>query len=500
MKKDFRILLFYPNNMNAGIVPSNLALLSAYLKNSGFQVKLFDTSLYKSLISLDDIRSKLGHVKKTDIDNYITYKDKKYMYDDFVEIVNNYKPNLIGITLVDSTINFSLEFIKLIKEKNIPVVAGGVGTTFLYERILNTGLVNYACIGEGEEALVELAEKLYKNEDTTKIKNIYQKKNGKIIKNPLRKLVKIDDLLIPDFSIYDDTRFYRPFMGKVVRMAQMDLDRGCPWVCTYCASPSLRKKFNEHKCGPYYRFKSLDKIFDEIKFMIKEYNLNFVWLSSETLLALKIEKFREFAERYKKEINLPFWCQSRLDTFSEEKTRLLSEMGCKNISVGLEHGDEKIRNELLNKRITDKQVLDAIKLIKKYNIFPTLNSMIGLPDESRKDIFKTINLNRKISKMLKGFHNINVFIFHPFSGTKLREISIEKGYFKENQEIPFSFYEESTLTMPLLSKEEIKGLERTVLLYIKLPKYYWKKIKRAEKFDDEGNQIFEELIKISKKT
>jgi len=499
MKKNFKILLFYPNSENAGLPPSNLAMLAAYLKKAGFEVKLFDTSLYKSnYIEMDDIRIKLGHVKKTNWEDYVNYLDKKNVYIDFEKLVEEYKPDLIGITLVDSTIRVALEFIKKIKHKNIPVVTGGVGTTFLFEKILNTGLVDFACIGEGEEALVELCEKLYNNEDTTKIKNIYQKKDGVIIKNSLRKLIKIDDLLIPDFSIYDDSRFYRPFMGKVVRMTQMDLDRGCPWVCSYCASPSLKNKFNENNCGPYYRFKSLDKIFYEIKFMIKEYNLDFVWLSSETLLALKIEKFREFARRYIEEINLPFWCQSRLDTFTEEKTKLLAEMGCKNISVGLEHGDEKIRNGLLDKRITNKQILDAAKIIKKYNILPTLNNMIGLPDETRENIFTTIELNRKISKILDGKFNLNVFTFVPFSGTKLREIALEKGYLKKDEKIPFTYFAKSTLTMPSITKEEIKGLEKTMALYIKLPKTYWPDIKIAEQDNKEGKLMFDKLIKIMK--
>jgi len=483
--------------MNAGVMPSNLAILTSYLRNDGFEVKLFDTSLYKEFSSLDDVRSNLGHVKKTNLDDYITFKSDTEKYKDFVKEVEEYKPNLIGITLVDSTIKFALEFIVKIKDKNIPVVTGGVGTTFLYKRILDTKLVDYACIGEGEEAFVELANSLYNNEDTKKIKNIYQlDEDGTVIKNPLRRLIKIDDLLTPDFTIYDEQRFYRPFMGEVIRMAQVDLDRGCPWVCTYCASPSLKNKFNENSCGPYYRFKSLDKIFYEMKHVIDTHDLNFLWISSETLLALKIDKFREFAERYKKEINLPFWCQSRLDTFSDEKTKLLSEMGCKNISVGLEHGDEKIRNELLDKRITNEQILDGVRTLAKYNIMPTLNSMIGLPDETRENIFTTIELNREISKILKGNHNINVFTFIPFSGTNLRQMALDKGYIKDDGEIPFSFYAETTLTMPSLSKSEIAGLEKTMLLYILLPKSYWPDIKLAEQDTDEGNDMFNKLMRI----
>ena len=506
MKKDFRILLFYPNEPMLGVTPSNLAILSACLKQGGFDVKLFDCTLYKFIKSetQDELRTKLGLVKKTDINNYITLKEEN-IYDDFIKTVDEYKPNLIGITLVDSTIKFSLSFLERIKDRNIPVITGGVASTFLYEKILDTGLIDYVCVGEGEEAIVELCEKLYKKDDCKNIRNIYTKdKDGNIIKNPLRPLVNLDNLPIPDFTIYDDSRFFRPFMGNVVRMLQIDFDRGCQHGCTYCAALSLRKTFLKNKCGKYYRVKSNDKIFNEMKYLIEKYRLNFMWISSETLLDLSLEQFKEFANRYQKEINLPFWCQSRLDTFTEEKTRLLAEMGCKNISIGLEHGSEEIRKKILNKHISNDVIIDAIKLIAKYNIFPTLNNMLGFPNETRENIFETIKLNKEISKILNKKHNLNIFTFIPFSGTKLRQVCIENGYIEDNfdilfkgkKEIEFSVFSKSLLTMPSISKDELYGLEKTLRLYILLPESHWPDIKIAEQNNEEGKIMYEKLSKL----
>jgi radical SAM superfamily enzyme YgiQ (UPF0313 family) len=498
MKKSFKILFLFPNEPLNGIVPSNLALLSAYLKKDGFDVKLFDCSLFNWLNteSQQNMRSKLGHVKKTDIDNYVHLRETN-VYDDFIKTINDYKPNLIGITLVESTIKIALSFLEKIKDKKIPIIVGGVAATFLYKKLLNTNLIDYVCVGEGEEALVELCDKMYNKKDCTNIRNIYTKnENGDIVINPLRPLINLDELLMPDFSIYDDSRIYKPFMGQVVRMVQMDFDRGCQHGCTYCGAQGLRKIFLENNCGKYYRVKSLDKIFYEVKYLIKKYKLNFVWISSETLLDLSLEKFTEFAERYKEEINLPLWCQSRLDTFTEEKTKLLAEIGCKNISVGLEHGSEKIRKILLNKHISNERIIKSVELMAKYDIFPTLNNMIGLPDETRENIFETVLLNRQLSSILKGRHNINVFTFIPFSGTKLRELCIEKGYLTEDFEIPISYLAKSTLTMPSISKEELYGLEKTLTLYILLPESYWPQIKMAEQDNEEGKEIFKKLMTI----
>ena len=254
--------------------------------------------------------------------------------------------------------------------------------------------------------------------------------------------------------------------------------------------------FRKEGVGNYYRTKDLDVFFRELKFLIKEYNLDFIYISSETLLIIKIEKFKELARRYKEEINLPFWCQSRIDTFTDERTKMLKEMGCQAVSIGLEHGNEEFRKKILNKKITNKDVYSGFKTLAKYNIRPTVNSMMGLPDETRENIFETFEMNRNIVEILSGNLNLNVFTFIPFSGTVLRTTAIQKGYVNPNKEISFSFYKESILTMPSLSKKEISGLEKTAQFYILLPKSYYPDINIAEKDDEEGKAMFEKLTDV----
>jgi anaerobic magnesium-protoporphyrin IX monomethyl ester cyclase len=534
-KEKFKVLLFYPNEPMVGVTPSNLALISACLKEAGHDTKLFDCSLYKSIRyesrtdgeegleltdqnytgekinraasplraskdkkleeeTQDDLRARLGQVKTSPIDEYVQLKENS-PYDDFADLVESYKPDLIGITVVDSTIEFAYNFLLQIRGPRPTVVFGGVGATFSYDKILSRGYADYVCAGEGEEALPELCTKLKNGQDTSDIRNFYMlNEDGSIRKNPMRPTVDIDVLPVPDFSIYDDSRFYRPFMGKVVRMAQIDWDRGCPYQCTYCAAPAIMAKNREEKIGVYYRVKDEDKIFEEMHYLIKKYRLNFLYITSETLLIIKKDKFKRLMERYKKEINLPFWCQSRLDSFTDERTALLKDAGCMSVSVGLEHGSEEVRQKLLKKRLTNEKVFDGFNTLAKYGIRVTVNSMMGLPDETREQIFETIEINRKIQKITKGNSNLNIFTFVPFSGTHLRNVCIDKGYVDKEAPIAFSFYKESMLTMPSISKKEIAGLEKTAPLYIQLDKSLWPDIKIAEKDDHEGQEMFEKLM------
>ena len=145
---------------------------------------------------------------------------------------------------------------------------------------------------------------------------------------------------------------------------------------------------------------------------------------------------------------------------------------------------------------TNKQVIEAFKLLAKYDIFPTINNMIGIPDETRETLFETIELNREIVEILDHKHHMNIFTFIPFPGTQLRDVCIEKKYINAKDEIPFSYIRETMLDMPTISKEELYGLEKTMSLYIKLPKKYWADIKIAEQDNEIGKEMFEKLMKL----
>lgn len=499
--ENFKVLLVYPNHSNVGVVPHNMALLSTCLKKEGIKVKLFDASVYRSEeMTQDDLRTKLNLVKKSNIEDFIKY-EKGDVIDGFEKIVNTWKPNLIGMNLVDDTLPLGMKLLERIKKYKIPKIVGGVAVTFGYNNILKQAGVDMACIGEGEKALVELCKKLAKGGDYRHIKNIYYKNSdGTIEKNPIRPLVDINKLPIPDYSIFKNWRFYRPFHGRVVRMAPIDTDRGCPFSCTYCAAPSLKSLYINNGKEKYFREKDINMIMKEIKEIIKKNKINFIWFSSETFFARNDADFEKFAKRYIKEVNLPFWCQTRLDTFTNFKTKLLAKMGCQAVSVGLEHGSEEFRAKVLNKFISNETIISSFRLLGKYKIPATVNNIVGFPDETRKLFFETVKLNRIIYPLRAAESNLNTFIFTPYSGTFLREYCLKKGYLKENKNIiSTNFFKTSVLKMPSLSKEEIEGFLRTLPFYIKLPKKYFKDIRIAEKDNKKGKEMFGKLNEVLRK-
>ena len=490
LKNDFKVLFIYPNTMMATLVPLSISLLSTCLKSKGFQVDLFDTTYYKpEAISFEQKRVEILQIKEFDFEEKGVVFKETDIYDDLIKKVTDYKPDLIAITIVEDTYDLALSLLKAIEHFGIPVIAGGVFVTFSPDEMISNTCVDMVCIGEGEEALVELCEKRYKNEDYSTVKNLWVKKDGIIIKNPLRKLVDINKIPYIEYDIFEKKRLYRPMLGKIYTMVHVEMDRGCPYDCTYCEAPQLRRLFKENGCGTYYRRKNVERLIAEMRYLVKKYNPDYVNFNSESFLAKPVEELKEFAERYK-EIGLPFWCQSRPETVTEEKIRILREMNCQNLQFGIEHGNEEFRAKMLNRHGSNKKMLEALKLVEKYKIDYTVNNIIGFPGETRELVFDTINFNRQINPA-----TINCYLFTPYKGTRLYQYCIEHGYLDKDAKV-HQLLDSVELKQDTISYQELKGLQRTFSLYAKMPESEFDRILIAERFDEEGNRMFYELRKV----
>lgn len=486
----FKVLLVYPNLQMVNLLPSNIVILSAYLKESGIDVRLFDATLYKTdEKSLDEIRVENLQLRPFNLkEKGVDYKDTN-IFDDFKTVVEEYNPDVIGVSATDDTYDLGIDLVSQVRKKGIFTIIGGIYPTFSPYKVINNENVDAICMAEGEEAMVELCNKIEANEDITRIKNIWVKINGKIYENGIRTPINLDESLYEDFSIFEEKRFYRPMQGKIYRMIPVTIDRGCPYNCDFCAAPFKRKLYKDAGVKGYFRVKSPERIIDELKYQIERYKADYIYFNSETFFARKEEHIEKFGKEYASKIGLPFWCQTRIETITERRVKILEAMNCDRMSIGLEHGNEEFRKKL-NKHFTNEQVIKTFKILEKSRIPITVNNIIGFPDETRELAFDTIRLNRQIKA-----DTINALFFVPYTGTPLRQLCIDKGYLDPNAKTN-SLIKGSILNMPNFPPDAIKGLVRTFPLYIKMPESYFDKIEIAEHLNEEGDKMYEELRKI----
>ncbi|MFZ3122437.1 MAG: radical SAM protein [Thermodesulfovibrionales bacterium] len=486
-----KVLLVYPNLQMVALLPSNIAILSASLKKAGVDVRLFDTTLYRiAEKSVDDVRVEHMQLRPFNLkEKGVDYKHTD-VFEDFERTVTEFSPDIIGISTGDDTFDLGIALVSKVKRPDIHVILGGVYPTFSPEEAIRNEHIDSICIGEGEHALVELCQKMQKKEDITRIQNLWVKRNDVIYKNGVRELADIDQLPYEDFDVFEEKRFFRPMQGKIFRMIPVTIDRGCPYNCSFCAAPLQRKFYSDAGQSGYFRIKTTSRVVEELQYHVGRYKADYIYFNSETFFARKEEDIEEFAREYASKIGLPFWCQTRIETITERRIKLLEGMNCDRISIGLEHGNEEFRKKVLNKHFTNRHVMEAFKILEKSRIPVTVNNIIGFPDETRDLAFDTIRLNRSIKA-----DSINAYFFVPYRGTSLRHHCIEKGYIHADAKTD-SLMRRSILNMPQFHPNEIEGLVRTFPLYVKMPESHFDKIRIAEQLNEEGDRALSELREI----
>jgi radical SAM superfamily enzyme YgiQ (UPF0313 family) len=485
--KDFKVLLVYPNYSMVNLLPTNIGILTACLRQNGFIVDLFDTTFYRTADkTLDEIRVESLQVRKFDLSEMgVEFKVGTYV-DDFKKKVAEYQPDLIAVTAVEDTWPQAREMIASVSDHPALVIVGGVFPTLASDVPIAHPDVDMICVGEGEHAIIELATKLYNKEDYSRIPNLWVKKDEKIIKNAMRPPIELDDVPFGDFDLFENERFFRPMQGKVVRMVPIETDRGCPYTCRFCEAPSLVAMYREGTGQQYFRRKSWDKVGEEIRLYIEKYDAEYIYFNAETFLAMSRQEFDNFCEIYQ-DIKLPFWMQTRVETLDEHRISGLERVGCNRISIGLEHGNEEFRQKVIGKGFSNQAIINVFKTLDEHTIPITINNIIGFPGETRELIFDTIELNRQL-----GTDSVNAYIYTPYRGTAMYNDATAKGYLDSDAETN-SIITGSILNMPTITKDEIMGLVRTFSLYVKFPKEEWPDIAIAETFTPEGDSKFAEL-------
>lgn len=479
-----KILLVYCNSMLENALPISITQLSSCFKENGFTVGLFDTTFYK----WGPKSSMENRIEALQIMPCEIRYNKADMYVDFIKKIESFQPDLIGFSIVEPTLNLGLNLLNyaksIIQQNKIKIAFGGVHCILAPETLESNDLIDFICISEGEHSFIELCRRLSEGKPLSDVKGFWIKENGRWIKNQRAPLVDLNELPILDFDIFDESYLLKPMMGKNYKTISIEISRGCPYNCTYCGDTALKTLFKSQ--GRWYRYKFLEKITEELEHYIARYNPEFIYFISESFLAQSMDRFRKFAEIYSK-YSLPFWFNSRPEDITEEKTKILKEINCKRISIGIESGNEVFRQKVLRRRTRNKQILEMARILHEYDISFSINLIIGFPDETREIIFEAIDLCRQINP-----DGISTHIYNPYLGSELRDVCVNKGYISPDL-IADDFFQGYQLKNNSLSNEEVMGLFRTIPLYVTLGKEYYDEIKIAENFDEAGNKKFAKL-------
>jgi len=411
-----KVLFIYPN-LNAQVgFNYGIAFLSACLKERGHSTALLNINENVGF-ELD-----LARIRKE---------------------VAAFAPDLIGFSVVTNQYRFAREIARDIKGYcDAPVVCGGIHPTMDPESVLREDCFDYACIGEGEHAIVELADALENGKPTSEIENIWTKSNGHIIRNKVRPFVPLESLPRKDYEVFDFQRMIDAKDGWVGIMSS----RGCPFSCTYCFNHRLRELYRaDLGCSTselnYIRRHSVGEVIEEMETLISSYkNINTI-IFDDDLFTMDKEYLKSFCAEYRSRVGVPFVCNAHVKAFDDEAAGYLKEAGCRIVKFGLESGSERVRREILNRRMSNNDIERAFATAERFGLHSSAFVMIGFPHETIAEIDETIDL---LARIRPG--RFRWSIFFPYINTRAYEIARDGGFIDfERLESLTNFTDESAL-------------------------------------------------------
>ena len=382
---------FSPWGVPAKLPPLGLAYVAGALEKAGFEVQILDN--YQLNTSIDFIKQEIERLN----------------------------PEIVGVTCGSVTYQRCIEIAKAVKElsPSCKVVVGGWHPSYLPDTMLQHPEVDYAVMGEGERAIVELANHITKGSDEraiSKIPGVACRFEGKIVKNPPTFISDLDEIPYParhllPMHIYDRQIGYL----KAKPVDVMNITRGCPYRCNYCETNKL--------WGPKYRSFSPTRVVEELEYMVKTFGSKGIYFIDDNFTINKKQTIELCRLMKEHKLDLEWACDTRVDLLSRDLLKEMREAGCRTIFFGVQSGSPRIL-EKLNTCTTPEKIIEGFKLCREADMHIACSFMLGIPGETIADMETTYKFAKKLDPDWCTFY---VYIACPNSN--LYEEVLQKGLY-----------------------------------------------------------------------
>lgn len=433
-------------------VLNGLGYIAAVLEKNNYDVKILD-----ALAEGFGFRKKIknGQLIKVGLPN-----------EKIVKKIKEYKPEIIGISNLFSSQSYTMfELTRLVKKTNpeITVVVGGVHPSADPNQCIKDKNIDFVIVGEGEYTLLKLIQNLNNPDKLSNIKGLFYKKGSKVHPSGMPRFVEnLNDIPFPAYHLLP--------MKKYLEISKSDLStrnidrkgylpiissRGCPFSCFFCGAHLL--------VGKMWRFRSPKNFVDEIEFLQKKYGAdNFTFEDSNfTFNQSRTEEICD--EIINRNLNIKWSLPNgiRADKITNNLIAKMKKSGCRDIAIGIEHGNQEYLNKFIKKSLKLADVKKAVEIITKNKITISGFFIMGFPNETKALIKDTISFALKLAR--KGMMPL-FSILIPLPGTELKKYAEEHNLLAKKNlssvDYLLSSHSKPTVFTKNLSAQKIVNLRR----------------------------------------
>jgi radical SAM superfamily enzyme YgiQ (UPF0313 family) len=430
-----RILFVYPNLYTQMGFNHGLASLSACLKERGHQTRLVN------------LNENLPPVPGP---------------EDLWREIAAWGPGLVAFSCLTQQYRSALELVRWLRAQSRvrgialpPIVVGGIHPTMVPDEVMADGAWDHVGVGECEDALASLVERFERGETPDDVPNFLSWRGGVRpdaaesapvprelwVHNPVGEFPDLRELPIPDYALFDTQRITDQKHGWFGVLSS----RGCPYRCTYCLNHKIVDRYREELDRPvnrigFFRFRPADKLVEELRHVLATYRGIGTFIFDDDLFTQNPEHAISICDAYAASgLGVPFVVNSHVKQLDPRVAQALARAGCRILKLGIESGSPRVRKEVLQRFMSNRDVLETVKSAERFGLHTSGFLMVGLPYETREERWETVDL---LAQSMIG--RFRTSLFFPFPGTQSYRLSIEGGYLRPDQEVTLTSFTESS--------------------------------------------------------
>lgn len=324
--------------------------------------------------------------------------------------------SLVTGPMIRETVQIAQAVKQLYPEK--PVILGGWHPSLLPDQTLAAPFVDIVVKGQGEDAFLEIVQRIEAGESLRGIAGAGYKENGRLVFNAPRALKPISELPPKAYHLADFDAYER-VCGR--RWAMYESSLACPFNCAYCT--------NEGVYGRKWNALEADQVVEETTDLVSRYRLQLLWIVDDNFMVDRDRAVRIAEGLLRRGVKFNWSVQSSTNLtvrLTVEELKLLRRAGLSQIAHGAESGSQKVLHAMNKDFQKIETIYEAADKLTQAGIRPSFNMIFAFPGEGQAELRESIRMVMNICRRYPGAE-FWTNIFTPYPGAPVMQRAFELG-------------------------------------------------------------------------